>query len=359
MSLRKNIKMKLAWDKANAAAKSGGGSGNSGGYRFNIGPGETVVVKFVPPNDGSEPFIYQRHYVVNKSYFPCAADKAADGKHDGCVFCFEAKKQGKDGNVGLPQRVFGFSVFDTRKYHKLDNKVTIDDPARPGKTKETQFVPCKDDPTCKWCRKGNEAKYNGMRQWSLSGKAMTQLQTFANEILGKKCGGCGRGLIKVKGYECPKCGEPMSPDDPTEEQRCMECSHEQGKKAVVMVMPKEIVSCSKNCDNPRRVELDEAFIAVTRTGAKTDTTYNFTLGDFDDELPDDLKPIDFSKVSDAQPTSAQEQAITLGVRNPFKGQTSRKSDDDDDDDVISDDTDDDSDDDDENDAPIFGRGKSR
>lgn len=345
----------LNWNEVNRqASKSGGGAGG-GGYRLTIQDGETVALKFLFPDDGSEPFPYKRHYIKDKGYHVCAEDAAEDGDHAGCVFCHEAGK----GPVGRIQRVFAFSVFDPRKQHVFKEPVKI-----PGDEKKTsRFIDCPDDATCKFCRKGDEPKIKGVRHWTQSAKGAQQLRLWALQVLGKTCASCNAGKIKIKGYECPECGEPLEVDDPEEKVRCFECTKQAkkaGKSKGVDVMPKEVLSCSRGCDDARRLDLSDVWVEITRSGADTSTTYNYTRyqGDEPAEVPKDVSPVNFTKSPDFKPKPANEQAAFLGISNPFKGGKKKSRDDDDEDEDDEDDDDietSDDDDDDDDSSSIFGK----
>jgi len=290
-----------------------------GGRRFQIRDGESVAIRFLV-ND-KEPFIYKRHYDNrNSRYLVCAEDAVSQGKHPGCVPCYVAKQQGKSGQVRQAARVFGFSVFDPRKTHYLENE-------------KDRYQTCKDDPTCKWCRKGFESRLNGVSHWSLAVAVAEQLQVFERDLLGIKCAACQLGTIKVKQYVCPECDTELDVDDPFEEARCFEC----GTKAkIVMVLPREIVTCSRGCPKPRRTSLADAFVIVTRSGEGTSTTYNFSVGDIA-PIPADwiVVPVDFARDPEFLPIGASEQAAALGVANPFRHglESGRAGDDEPDDDI--------------------------
>lgn len=347
----------LNWGEVSKQAAS---SGQSSGYRMTIADGETVAIKFLIPDDGSEPFPYKRHYIKDKGYHVCAEDAAEEGNHAGCVFCREAGK----GPVGRVQRVFAFSVFDPRKQHIFKDPVKVK-----GFDKPQRFANCPDDATCKFCRNGDEPKVNGVRHWTQSAKGAQQLRLWALQVLGKTCASCNAGKIKITGYECPRCEEPMDIDDPEEKSRCFECTKQakkDGKSGGVSVLPREVLTCSRGCEEPRRLDLTDVWVEVTRSGADTSTTYNFTryLGDDPVKLPTDLAPINFSKNPAFIPKPANEQAVTLGISNPFKGGKKKSRDDDDDDEDDEDDDDavssvDDDDDDDDTSSSIFGKKKRR
>jgi len=304
--------MPLNWgDAKKAMSERGGGTRNV--YRFNIQDGETVKVRFI--GGPKEPHMYARHYSKKVNYQICASDAALEGKHQGCVFCYEAKKMGKEGGLSLGQRVFAFSLYDPRKYHKFNEEVE-------GPNGKNKYQPCKDDPTCKYCRKGNDALVTGVRHWSLAGQTAAQLETFEREVLGKMCAACKTGDIKVTGYVCPTCEDALEVDDPTEELRCFECSNaakKKGKSALVMVRPQEVVRCSNGCDDAKRITLDDAWVYITRSGERQDTSYNFAPGPVrKDDVPTDISPVDFAHNADFQPRPANEQAAILGVPNPYR-----------------------------------------
>lgn len=306
----------MNWGDARQAFSESRGSGGNSGFRFVISDKESVPVRFLIPESGDEPYIYKRHYVKNKGYHVCAEDLAEDNKHAGCVICVEAKNQGKKGPVGLSNRAFAFSVYDPRKTHVFKEKVAGKD------GKESKYHPCADDPTCRWCKKGDVPKVNGLRHWTLSGKVAQQLETWERQVLGKNCAACDRGTIKVTSYVCPKCEAEMEIDDPNEESRCFECSNASKKKGgpkVVMVHPQEVVVCSRGCDDARRKSLADSWIMVTRSGADQDTSYNFTVTEEPMEVPSDVKSIDFKTNPDFKPAPANEQAAMLQVQNPFRG----------------------------------------
>jgi hypothetical protein len=300
----------LDWGEANRAmAKSGGGSG--GARRFQIKDGETVSIRFI--GGKGEPFIWKRHFVKQGkggTYFVCAEPAQKAGKHEGCVGCMLARQQGKNGALKFPQNVASFSVLDPRLFHMLDEEY-----------QGSKFHLCKktdeddDDSVCKFCRKDNKPKLSGVRHWTVAKKVFEQIRDFAKR-LSTRCVTCGVGKITTVGYECPECGTEMEPDDPHEEQKCFKCST---SRNATMVVPFERVECSKGCKKPRRASINDAWVNLTRSGEKTETTYNFERGDIE-SLPAKyayLKPIDFAKEDEFQPMSADAQAQLLGVRNPF------------------------------------------
>lgn len=296
----------LRWGEVEkAAAESKKQRGNKS-RRFVIQDGETAMVRFlVNPN---EPFIYKRHFANNAGrngrYLVCAEDKAREGKHSGCVVCAVARSQGKGGNVRLASRVYGFSVLDPRKYHRVEEG------------KDVSYELCSEDARCRWCRKGNESKATGVCHWTLAEAVALQLKTFEHDLLGEKCAICQVGRIKVVEYVCPDCGEIVEPEDGTTEVRCFNCN----PKKVVMVMPQEVVKCSKGCKGARRTTLADAWVAVTRSGSGTSTTYNFAPGEIG-PMPkewEDAEPINFEEIGEFQPETATEQAVILQVKNPFK-----------------------------------------
>jgi hypothetical protein len=323
----------LAWDEVERSVKEGKKQ-QSQGRRLFMDDGDTAELRFIGlGGKRKEPFIYKRHFdAKTKRYLVCAEDQAKAGEHDGCVACTVAKTlRGKEARLKLPQRLYAVSVFDPRKYHFLENRA-----------KGEQYEPCTDDDSCKYCRRNIERRINGVRHWSLAENLVLQLRTFERDTLGKKCNQCDGGRIKVVGYECPTCETEMEPDDPTEEIRCIACEKEQKKKPV-LVKPKEVVSC-KNCGREgKRLTLGDAWIVVSKSGKRQNTTWNFTVGEIEEfdpdaflkEFPDlkKIKPIDFANNSEFEPVSAAEQAAILNVRNPFrKGGDDDVDDDDDDDD---------------------------
>lgn len=273
--------------------------------RFVIQDGESASVRFLV--NENEPYIYKRHFANaagrNGRYLVCAEDAVRDGKHDGCVVCAVARSQGKGGNVRLSSRVYGFSVLDPRKYHRIEQG------------KEVEYDICTEDARCKWCRKGNDAKATGVCHWTLAEAVALLLKTFEHVLLGEKCAICQVGKIKVAEYTCPECGEVVEVDDPEAEVRCFTCN----PKKIVMVMPQEAVRCSKGCKNARRTSLADAWVIVTRSGSGTSTTYNFAPGEVAalGEEWKDAVPIDFPNITEFQPESASEQAVILQVKNPF------------------------------------------
>lgn len=342
----------LNWSEVERSAKEGKKKQGGGGRRLFLATDEPAEIRFIGLG-GDEPFIYKRHFDgKTKQYIVCAEDYAKAGEHEGCVVCMLAKTlRGKEARVKSPQRLYAVTVFDPRKYHYVESK-----------PEGEQYQPCtKDDGQCRWCNKNNERKINGVRHWSMPEAVILQLRTFERDALGKRCARCDGGRIKVTGYECPNCESELEPDDPNEEVRCITCEKEMGKKPVLR-RPKEIIEC-KNCGpKGRRLTLADAWIAVTKTGSKKQTSYNFSVGDvekfdpdtFTDEFKDlkKIQPIKFDEHPDFEPPSAAEMAAALGISNPFHKGKNRDDDDEDDDDVkfrrskrkASDDDDDDEDD---------------
>jgi hypothetical protein len=281
--------------------------------RFVIRDGETVQVRFLcPPN---EPYMYKRHFANNVGakgrYLICAEDIAHDGKHDGCVVCAVARAQGKKGAVRYAARVYAFSLLDPRKFHVL------------GEGDDRAYEECSEDARCKWCKKGDEPKLNGVCHWTVSEAVANLIKTFDLTVLGKRCAACETGTIKVVEYVCPDCGELLEPEDPLALTRCFECD----PKKPHMVVPAEVVRCSKGCKDARRTTLADAWVQVTRSGSGTSTTYSFAPGEVGavDDAFGELTPVEFDKLEEFKAESAMEQAAVLGVANPFK---SRKEEDD-------------------------------
>ena len=345
----------LNWDEVERSAKEAKKQQNAGRRLF-LENGDAAEIRFIGLGK-NEPFIYKRHYdAKSKRYIVCAEDHVKAGEHEGCVVCALARTlRGKEARVKPPQRLYAVSVFDPRKYHYVESK-----------PKGEQYQPCTDDDSCRYCRKGNERKINGVRHWSMAEGLVLQLRQFERDVLGKTCARDG-GRIKVTGYECPTCEAELEPDDPAEEMRCVSCEKEQGKKPV-QVLPKEVVACKTCGPKGKRLTLADAWVSVVKTGERKNTTYNFNVGEvepfdpdvFLKEFPDlkKIKPINFSENADFEPPSAGEMAAILGVDNPF-GRSKKRRDEDDDDDDTEDDDDDrpakrrakDEDDDDEDDAP--------
>jgi hypothetical protein len=322
----------LQWDEVEKSVKES--KRRSGGAnRFYLSDGESAEIRLIGVGHG-EPHIYKRHYDAKTgAYLVCAEDKAKEGEHEGCVACAVAKGlRGKTARLKSPQRVYGLSVFDPRKYHYVEKK-----------PKGEQYQTCTDDESCRYCNRDMERKINGVRHWTLADNLIMQLRMFEHDTLGKKCAKCDNGKIKVLRYQCPVCEEELEPDDPTEDVRCISCEKELKKKPVLR-RAKEIVSC-RNCGpKGRRVTLANAWIEVSRSGQRAQTTWNFNVGDvepfnpdpFIKEFPDAFKggvePIDFANHPDFEPLSAAQMAALLDVDNPFGGKSRKKSDDDDDED---------------------------
>lgn len=325
--------MPLDWMEVEKSVKKGQSERGGGGRRLMLVNGETAEIRFIglEKTKNPEPFIFKQHYdVKTKRYLVCAEDHAKAGEHEGCVACAVAKGQrGKDARLKSPQRLYAVSVFDPRKYHFLENR-----------PKGEQYEPCADDDSCKFCRRNVERRINGVRYWSMAENLILQLKNFERDVLGKKCGNCGTGKIKVTGYECPVCEEEMEPDDPSEEIRCLSCEKEAGKKPVLR-KPKEIVSCRSCGPKGRRLTLADAWVTVSRSGERQKTTYNLGVGEVEEFDPEPflkefpglkkIKPINFWESPDFDPLSAGEQAAVLGVRNPFGGKGGGLGEDDDDD----------------------------
>lgn len=319
----------LSWDEVEKSVKEGQKS-RGGGRRLFMEDGDSADLRFIGL-DNNEPYIYKRHYDGKTGkYVICAEDYAKAGEHDGCVACAIARTlRGKEARLKSPQRLYAVSVFDPRKYHYVESK-----------PKGEQYQPCTDDDSCRWCRKNIERKINGVRHWSLAENLVLQLRTFERDTLGKRCRRCENGRIKVVAYECPTCESELEVDEPNEEIRCISCEKEQKKKPV-LVKPKEVIEC-KNCGpKGRRLTLGDAWITVSKSGKKQNTTWNFTVGEIEPfdpgvflkEFPDlkKIKPINFENNEEFEPLSAREQALILGVKNPF-GKGGGDDDDEDDED---------------------------
>lgn len=323
--------MSLSWDEVEKSVKEGR-KARSGGRRLFMEDGDSADIRFIGIQN-HEPYIYKRHFDAKTGrYFICAEDEAKAGDHEGCVCCAIARAlRGKTARLKSPQRLYAVSVFDPRKYHYVESK-----------PKGEQYQPCSDDDSCRWCRRNVERKINGVRHWSLAENLVLQLRTFERDTLGKRCRRCGTGRIKVTGFQCPTCETELEVDgDPNEEMRCLSCEKEQKKKPV-LVKPKEIVAC-KNCGpKGRRLTLGDAWITISRSGQKQNTTWNFTVGDIEPfdpdpflkEFPDlkKIKPINFESSDEFKPLPAGEMAAALGVKNPFGKSIASEDDDEDDED---------------------------
>jgi hypothetical protein len=315
----------MNWDEVERSAKEGQRQ-RGGGGRLYLEDGDTADLRII----SKELYIYKRHFDAKTSkYIVCAEDYVKAGDHEGCVACAIAKTlRGKTARLKSPQRLYAISVFDPRKFHYVESK-----------PKDEQYQDCTDDDSCRYCRRNVERKIRGVRHWSLAENLALQLRTFERDTLGKKCRKCGTGKIKVKGYQCPVCESDMEPDEPGERQRCIPCEKELGKRPVERVA-KEVITCTNCGPKGRRLTLADAWISVTKSGKRQNTTWNFTVGDIEPFDPEpflkefkDLKiePIDFTTHPDFLPLSAAEQALLLDVDNPFAKGRKRASNDDEDD----------------------------
>lgn len=292
--------MAMNWSAFNAAKASGGGNFKQG-RRFVIKDGETVEVRFLV-ND-NEPFIFKEHYVAQaRRYLICAEDAVQENKHTGCVPCFLARTNNKKYKNAA--RKYAFSLIDSRKFHVLEVE---------GKK---VYKTCTSDESCKYCRKGNEAKSSGVRYWNVNQTVADQIRQFEKESLGKACM-CG-GRVKVVQYICPECDAELEPEDPLEPTRCFICEKEHGKKKPCMVHAEEVLKCTK-CKDPKRVSLANAWVTVTRSGEGTTTTYNLGLAEVAPLGKEykELKPVEFATHQDFKPVSSGEQAAICNTRNPF------------------------------------------
>lgn len=296
--------MALNWNEFNKAVSQSKRAGRRT-RRFNIRNGESVPLKFLV--NENEPYIFKRHYAnAARKYLVCAEDAANAGTHDGCVACYEARKK-RNGPVRGAARVYGFSVYDPRKYHIVEN---IDD----------KYQPCSEDAKCKWCRQGIEVRTTGVCHWTVAEAVATQLRQFELDLLGTRCASCGLGTVKVVEFVCPDCEDPVESDDPSQPSKCYNCG---GGKTPKLVMPQEVLSCSK-CKSPKRMTLSDVWVIVTRSGEGTQTSYNFAPGEVAD-LPEGVtaESVNFAEEEDFRPVSAVEQAAILGVPNPFRSSGSR------------------------------------
>lgn len=319
--------------------------------RLRLEPNESASVRFLV--NENEPYIFRQHYSKSANrYFVCAQPLVESGDAEGCVACYVAKTNGKDGPVRGAAPKYAVSVFDPRKYHRIETSKG---------DKKFEYEDCSEDKSCKYCKRGDEQRTNGVRHWALAETVAMQLRQFEREVLGKKCGSCGVSSVKSVRFECPECEEELDVDDPFVETRCFSCS----KKDIVMVMPHEVLSCKGGCKKPRRATLADAWLEVMKSGSGTQTAYNFAVGDIEpfvipEGLPEDsVKPVDFANEAEFQPLGVSEQCAVLGVPNPFKSVPGGTRDDDDDDPpkskkkAVADD------DDDEDEPPIFARKKAR
>lgn len=305
-------------------------SSNSGdARRFILNDGESAVVRFFGDFVGEQdPVIGFSHYVkrLPKPFHNCGEN--AEKGHAGCVFCW-AKTSGDKG-VSKGAGAY-FHLKDTRKFHALDQEVRVLKPGVPfvsGKTNDpkdyvmTKWPACSAPRRiCQYCKQGNEARESGHRYWKLSTSYADQLITQQAAVRDYcKCaarGEEGEGTIRVTQYLCgnSKCGKPVDfyPEQGSPVAACGKCRQ--------TLPPLEEVECTA-CDDPQRAGLQDFFFKVSRTGAMTDTTYNFEVihpckPPTDEELAEaaENRP-DFVAILAPEPPELQ--AAAMGIPCPFQ-----------------------------------------
>jgi len=286
------------------------------------------VLGFVPPEKDTledwtqafmlrykqiEPFIYDQHYchgVHGKdAYGTCAKSWAAQD----CVDCY-LKSCGDKRISFKPTNVFTFQP--QRKFHKLQS-------TRDKNKSDYLFCPAVEGDHCAYCQQGLEAKDEGVKYVSFADTHAGGVVACAERV-SKRCGFCGIGFVKNAGWQCanPDCGEPLTytpPPIPAPENwdpaiTCPACK--------VRNRPEELVTCNKGCAAPRRCQLHDVDVIVTRTGGDKSTSYQFSEQFPAEPLPAALMKLKLPNYELAfKPKDINEQCRVRGlVQNPFTGQ---------------------------------------
>ena len=250
-------------------------------------PGESVIVRFV--GGEGEPYIFNQH---GFSRHPDRGfEKGICAKPEACSLCQAASAIGEK-RVKKASPYAAFSVYSPRKMMKVP--FTRDDGSSGFKRSP---VRC-DIEGCHIYKNTNgqtvsfeggvdpkssqyELEDEGVKVWcgSLHPKASNADQIIGLDMQLQKLCKCrntvGAGLSSrpaettTAGYECKSCGESSAYNPNVGGQvTCQECGY--------VGVPQEVVDCTANCDNPTRGGLTQCYVRITRRGAGTDTTYDFT-----------------------------------------------------------------------------------
>lgn len=334
--------MKKSGMKAMASLAKSGGGGGGGDYLpfLALSGGESALLIF-NGDEASEPLLTEKHSLKLRSGFSglqCSkGHKATGGK---CVSCAERRKG--DKRIGEPYTIATFNVGDLRQLHKIKDEVKS---KKAGKDRYI-YLECKEDRTCKHCRRGLEAEIGGQKRLELSPKWMKQLLA-TNDLLAAKCT-CG-GKLKITGYRDTKTGKVCSQD--TVDAILSNPDDESNDRY------EPIRKCS-SCKTPTPRSIFNTAIRMKKAGDGQTSSLSFEP-EFDVELEDWMREEPFGARDLEEimtPESLEKQADKLGVDNPFD-EDSKGSDDDDDDD--SDDDDDDDDEDEDEDEAIFKKQKPK
>jgi len=192
-------------------------------------------------------YIIRRHWIPSKKRYAICG-KAHDLDDSICIGC----DQGYKLSVGYVHTVIHLAYYHKVEYTDKDGNVVLRD-GRPVLIDR----PCEGE-ECKMCKMKKEKFFGKKLHWTVSARAMDQLEALEDIISGTCM--CGTELIIV-GYTCPRCGQPV--EATKKEAFCAGCKR--------FVRPKITYKCT-GCEKPRPVSIYDIDIAVKKVGSGTDTT---------------------------------------------------------------------------------------
>jgi hypothetical protein len=272
---------------------------NAGSFtlRLQIADGDTAYVLFLDPTEPEA--ILEHNFKQGKQFTPIRH------RDENCVACHVAASG--DKRVGRVGPKFCFSTYDLRWTKKLKDVKRSEEEGRDKYTYEDMD---ESEVTEKGKARGIHIR-RGKRTWKASNQ-WALMVAATNTQAGKRCKSCLRGKITRTGYE-KKDGTPFRAKGMEDEK--VDALLQSGKIV-------EVIECT-NCETPVRKSIFNSIVGITRAGEGTNTTYQFEV--LADDLPEDVlelmegkeapEPYDWGAVEPI-PT-AEAQARTLGIRNPF------------------------------------------
>jgi len=269
---------------------------------------QALVTRLLLRQNNEEPCTVIEDYIhgnqkPGKQYITCA--RAWDAALP-CVAC--ALKDAGDKRISQKPGA-NFSVVPRRKYHYVKGTS--------GNKEDNDFTYCANygwgkTGKCRYCAQKVEAKYEGMKRFSIAPMHANGVFACADRI-GMKCSACrGIGDIERIAWICTACGEPADNlVDPAKPFKCVECKH--------VGTPSEEVRCSEGCVEARRGHIFDTDVLVERIGSGKQTTYAFTERFPFEPLPQELLAFQIPQWEKAlAPMSVEKQCRAVNVRtNPF------------------------------------------
>tara|TARA_Y100000593_G_C4293694_1_gene329515 strand:+ start:684 stop:1703 length:1020 start_codon:yes stop_codon:yes gene_type:complete len=249
-------------------------------------PDESVIVRFV--GGPAEPYIFHQHGFARHPERGFEKGICLGG--NACPMCSAAAVPG-ERRVKRATPYAAFSIYSTRKMLKIPTET------QDGKTyNKKEPLRVNSDGEHIYKLNGNvsihqggvdpranqyETEDEGTKIWcgSLHPKANNADKLLALDMRLQKLCQCGSTVgegmsarpagITVEGHSCEECGENLNySSDSVGDAVCSSCGH--------VGVPNEALSCTANCGSPKRGGLTHCYVRVTRRGAGTDTTYDFT-----------------------------------------------------------------------------------